>query len=68
MNQSVSEGEPSAGQTSMLPDFIQKAAKRAHSGAHMYAQSRCDPPVFVFPSASLLMVSFLGTAAFSARN
>lgn len=49
MNQSVSEGEPSAGQTSMLLDFIQKAAKRAHSGAHMYAQSRCDPQSLFFP-------------------
>lgn len=34
MNHLCQRGEPSAGQTSMLPDFILNAAKRAHILVH----------------------------------
>lgn len=40
MNHLCQRAQPSA---VGLPDFIQNAAKRAHSRAHMYAHSSCDP-------------------------
>lgn len=56
-----------------LPDFIQNAAKCAHSHAHMYAQSRCDPQFlfcFCLPPTSVayLMAHVLASAAFSATK
>ena len=48
MNQSVSEGRPPAGQTSVLPDFILNAAKHAHILVHTHMH-RADGMRLYFP-------------------